>query len=50
MDSNDEDGAAAFLMKTFKICSDYSNNLNIIRTIFTNNRGPIAYVRIIHVN
>ena len=28
----------------------YRKNSNIIRTIFTNNRGPIAGVRIIHVN
>jgi len=30
--------------------SEYRKNSNIIRTIFTNNRGPIAGVRIIHVN
>ena len=28
---------------------NYRKNSNIIRTIFTNNRGPIAGVRIIHV-
>jgi len=30
--------------------TSYCKNSNIIRTIFTNNRGPIAGVRIIHVN
>jgi len=29
--------------------STYHRNLNIIRTIFTNNRGLMAGVRIIHV-
>ena len=28
----------------------YRKNLNIIRTIFTKNRGLVAGVRIIHVN
>jgi len=32
------------------LADTYRKNSNIIRTIFTNNRGLIARVRIIHVN
>jgi len=29
---------------------EYHKNSNIIRTIFTKNRGPVAGLRVIHVN
>ena len=39
-----------FLSHIYTAWLAYCKNSNIIRTIFTNNRGPIAGLRIIHVN